>query len=442
MCSRITLVLLAAALTMASPMLAQADVDLTGSWDVFSDTSSGSQTWNIVQSGSSLSVTFNAQLSPGTITPQTGAFSVVIAPLTFCPGVVSATASADGNAFDGALIQTVLYCPGGIQSCTCVSGPIIGAVRACRVGAPGACCGDHVVDAGEACDNGPEPATGCCDATCHARTVGTSCTDDASICTTDTCNAGGTCTHPAVAVGTSCYDDLNPCTTDACDAAGTCAHPPGAAGLPCLDDTIACTADVCDATGACTHPLLLDTDSDGLCDALDECSLGITLEPTRLKISGFGTSADDDRLAIRSAAMLPLPITPPIDPASHGLRLLLRDGSGGSLLDVTVPPGAWSSSTGTGWTVKPGNRFQFRSPTPLGGAIRTVRVQVPPTPLGRVRVTITGAGGSFLAGGFALPPRLTVLFDPPATPSAQCAEATFTAAACSYQSGATTLSCH
>ncbi len=248
-----------------------------------------------------------------------------------------------------------------------------------------------------------------------------------------------------MATGTPCYDDLNPCTTDACDAAGICAHPPAGAGLPCLDDANACTTDVCDAAGVCTHPALPDADGDGLCDALDECPQGVALTSARVKIGRFSTGPGDDRLAVRGQLTLPVPITPPIDPVSHGVRLLIRDAAGGSaggaFLDVTVPAGAYSESTGTGWAVKGGSRFLFRSPQPVGGAVRAVRLQLPPTIPGRVRVAITGTEGSFVSGVFALPPRVTVLLDPPATPSVQCAEATSAAAQRIYQAGATTIVC-
>src|SRR5439155_134572 len=133
----------------------------------------------------------------GFINPRTGSFQVY-SPFTPCPVVFLATTSPDGNAFNGDVYNTVPSCPGGPNTCTCVaSGPSTANGRGCRVGAGGDCCGDHVVGATEECDNGPEPADACCDATCHLRASGSSCTADANPCTDDVCNATGTCTHPA-----------------------------------------------------------------------------------------------------------------------------------------------------------------------------------------------------------------------------------------------------
>lgn len=59
-------------------------------------------------------------------------------------------------------------------------------------------CGDGILDPGEQCDDGA--ANGlpgdCCTVTCAFQAEGTACTDDGSLCTSDMCDAAGTCTHP------------------------------------------------------------------------------------------------------------------------------------------------------------------------------------------------------------------------------------------------------
>lgn len=59
-------------------------------------------------------------------------------------------------------------------------------------------CGDGTLDPGEQCDDGA--ANGlpgdCCTVTCTFQPAGTTCTDDGSLCTSDMCDAAGTCTHP------------------------------------------------------------------------------------------------------------------------------------------------------------------------------------------------------------------------------------------------------
>ncbi|MDD5194019.1 MAG: hypothetical protein PHF67_05575, partial [Candidatus Nanoarchaeia archaeon] len=81
-------------------------------------------------------------------------------------------------------------------------------------------------------------------------------------CTTDSCDpATGTCLHPL----TGC-DDSNLCTTDSCNADGTCSN----TAINC-DDSDACTLDSCDpANGNCVHALM-DCDDANLCNGLESC---------------------------------------------------------------------------------------------------------------------------------------------------------------------------
>jgi photosystem II stability/assembly factor-like uncharacterized protein len=60
-------------------------------------------------------------------------------------------------------------------------------------------CGDGAVAGCEQCDDGPANGTSasCCSATCTFVPAGTACDGDASLCTSDVCNATGSCTHPA-----------------------------------------------------------------------------------------------------------------------------------------------------------------------------------------------------------------------------------------------------
>jgi len=421
--------LLATALLLLHPATTRADVDLTGSWTVYGTYSGAPQgpfTWNITQSGTSLSVDSGGSTYTGYITPSTGSLTIYPTIFSPCPDVLQGTASADSNAFSGSIYHTVVSCSGGPSTCDCVPGQEVGAASGCRIGAGGDCCGDGVVGASEECDNGPELSTGCCDGTCHVRPAGNACTPDASPCTTDACNASGTCTHTPVAAGTACYDDLNPCTTDECDAGGMCTHPAVAAGTPCPDDGDQCTLDQCTADGTCSHPAAPDADGDGICDDADPCPHGVALGAARLKVGRFTTPGGDDRLNVRGE------VTPPgsIDPVTTGVRLLL-DAPGGSYLDVTVPGGAYDPGTRTGWKVMPG-KFTFRSPTPVGGAVRAVQLKMSAATPGEFRVAITGRGGTFATTPLTAPVVARVMLDPPT--AAQCGETTFPAAACTARS--------
>lgn len=58
-----------------------------------------------------------------------------------------------------------------------------------------AACGDDTLDGGEQCDDGNVAAGDCCSPTCQYDAPGTACANEGNPCTSDTCNATGTCEH-------------------------------------------------------------------------------------------------------------------------------------------------------------------------------------------------------------------------------------------------------
>jgi hypothetical protein len=96
--------------------------------------------------------------------------------------------------------------------------------------------------------------------------------DDGNACTTDTCNADGSCSNG----GVSC-DDGNACTLDSCDAVSGCYSET----ITCNDGNN-CTTDSCDpAVGCSTAPVSCDDGNDctidtcnaadGSCTNVDQC---------------------------------------------------------------------------------------------------------------------------------------------------------------------------
>jgi cysteine-rich repeat protein len=166
----------------------------------------------------------------------------------------------------------------------------------CVPSAKNSSCGNGVVDPGEDC----EPAAGsCCDATCHFKASGATCTSDGNPCTDDVCTGtSALCTHPNNTA--SCDDGVFCNGTDTC-AAGVCGHAGdpctggaecntfcneatdtcfNAAGTPCSPDSNVCTNDVCDGAGMCTHPNNSAPCDDGLfCNGVDVCSGGVCTHP-------------------------------------------------------------------------------------------------------------------------------------------------------------------
>jgi cysteine-rich repeat protein len=92
-------------------------------------------------------------------------------------------------------------------------------------------CGNGQLDLGEQCDDGNALNGDCCSSTCQLDAAGSLCLDDGDVCTIDTCDAAGVCTHvpktPPCGVCTgpagSACDDGDPGTArDICDGAGNC----------------------------------------------------------------------------------------------------------------------------------------------------------------------------------------------------------------------------
>jgi alpha-L-fucosidase len=152
---------------------------ITGSWVAYFE---NGPTVNLVirQDGATLSGAAEGGGSPlrGSFDALTGVFTLIAEGGTPCPAGLVATLRPDQNGFYGSWSESVLACPGGPRTCTCVPGPVRGGVRACRVGASGDCCGDGVIGPDEECDDGPEVG-GACNGACRL-TAEPPCGSDAS----------------------------------------------------------------------------------------------------------------------------------------------------------------------------------------------------------------------------------------------------------------------
>jgi hypothetical protein len=266
-------------------------------------------------------------------------------------------------------------------------------------------CGDGIVDAdaGEACDQGAAngTATSCCTGTCTLRSAGEVC---------------------RVAVGMC---DV----AEACDGvAATC---PADVGLPDGDGDGICDAhDVCPLVA---DPGQEDDDGDGRGNACDPCTnvVPTTTAKAVLKISKLLTPPGDDRLKLK-ATIAGVPAQPPLDPIVQGLRVILSDALGESLIDVRLPGGVYSTDVkagwkggGTGWNYANGGQV-----LPLLQGITKVSLRGRTSEPGVYSVAITGKNGSYAVPTGGLPVLVTIVMDPPLATTGQCAEVAFGAAAC------------
>lgn len=144
-------------------------------------------------------------------------------------------------------------------------------------------CGNGVLDAGEACDDGNRDNGDCCAYDCTFESASTECRPSKGICdTAETCtgtsatcpvdvvagagtecrSSGGECDPAEVCTGssgecpldsklpagTACTSDGNVCTVDQCNGSSAlCQHPAGNAGITCRAAT-----DLCDVAETCT----------------------------------------------------------------------------------------------------------------------------------------------------------------------------------------------
>jgi cysteine-rich repeat protein len=156
----------------------------------------------------------------------------------------------------------------------------------------GALCGNGQLNAGEDCDDGNTSNGDCCAATCHVEVC-----NDSNGCTADSCNPATGCVfNPAPRNGTTCNDsnactavdtcqggacvggsptlcnDSNGCTADSCNSAtGLCVFNPAPLnGSACNDSQLCTLSDVCTG-GTCAGSPAPDGDSDGTCNAADNC---------------------------------------------------------------------------------------------------------------------------------------------------------------------------
>jgi len=148
-------------------------------------------------------------------------------------------------------------------------------------------CGNGAVGAAEQCDDGNRNDGDCCSGFCQFEANASPCTSDDNPCTTDTCNASGSCQHTHnsdacddgayCTVGDECHGGVcrgvvrdcsslaDACNQGACnEIAGRCEAQPLDDGSSC-DDGDACTASDACLSGACigSHPVT--------CTALDDC---------------------------------------------------------------------------------------------------------------------------------------------------------------------------
>ncbi|HEV7732406.1 MAG TPA: hypothetical protein VGR62_09615 [Candidatus Binatia bacterium] len=153
------------------------------------------------------------------------------------------------------------------------------------------------------------------------------------------------CGNGTIEEGETC--DGGPCCTAACE--------PAPAGTLCRTAIDACdVTDTCeDGSGSCPDARVPDSDDDGLCDAVDDCSAAVPLLAF-LRTTGWRTDRNDV-VVLRVVA----DVAAPVDPAAGGVIIRLEDDDGAPILELHAPPGAWDTDRRSGWRRSNGARAVY-----------------------------------------------------------------------------------
>jgi hypothetical protein len=313
------------------------------------------------------------------------------------------------------------------------------------------CPADAVAPGGTVC----RPSAGVCDLIDTCDGANTACPADAkstAVCRTSAgvCDVAESCDG----AGNTCpADAFQPATTVCRPSAGTCdldetctgsgATCPADTGLPDTDSDAVCDAlDNCDVIA---NPSQTNADADALGDACDPCTNLVPTgqEKVKLTLTKLLAPANDDKLTFKGF-FTSVPGTPTIDPVTKGLRVLITESTGATPVDVTIPGGAYDAGTKTGWRVNgSGTAWTYKGPGTTTNGLQKAQLKTIPSTPGKYKFSVKGKNGSYPINAANLPLVGTIVIDVPFASSGQCGEASFTTppASCLSASGGKTVKC-
>jgi hypothetical protein len=261
-------------------------------------------------------------------------------------------------------------------------------------------------------------------------------------------------------VAESCDGVSNNCPADAFEPASTVCRPstgPCDIAENCTGSSATCPADtgqpdgdndgVCDAQDNCPtdpNPAQTDTDGDSVGDACDPCTDGAPVTKPQLIITKLLTAPGDDGLKFKGSALVGS--TPTINPKVNGVRVLVQDNSGGTVVDALIPGGAYDAVTKIGWKMNgTGTVFTYKHPVPGISGIVKAQVKISTKNPNLVTFQAQGKAGSYPVSQSQIPLKGTMVIDSPTAETGQCGEATFPGPSpipyCRFNGSGSTLIC-
>ncbi len=302
------------------------------------------------------------------------------------------------------------------------------------------------------------PANGVCDVADTCTGVSPNCPADGFATSAVQCRASaGVCDAAENCGGTSAScpsDGFASAAVECRPSAGTCDVPEQCPGtsFACPPDTGQPDGDsdgICDLEDICpgqSDPSQDDGDGDGLGDACDPCTNGsaVLAVKSKLTLQKLALPLGDDRFKFQGTMTVP---SGAINPSTDGLRVIITDAGGQTIVDATVPPGAYNDTTASGWKANgPETAFVYKNQggtiPSLAGVSKVVVKRSLKNP-GEVRFNVSAIGGSYPLPG-SLPVKGTVILDPPYASNNQCGDAVFpgpTKPSCAYVAPAGTVKC-
>lgn len=190
---------------------------------------------------------------------------------------------------------------------------------------------------------------------------------------------------------------------------------PGVADAAQADFDADGIGDACDDCVAAYDPAQVDGDADGAGDACDPCNGGAAVATAKIKIRRLTVAGGQ---TLRLTGDVTVPPSPAVDPAANGVRVLLHDATGRTLLDVTVPKGA-------GWTSTPATpSWVYLNAAGFAGITKVAVTGVAGSP-GTYHVKVLGKSLTLPLAGGSLPLEASVVLDVPRASAGQCADARF-----------------